>query len=52
MALGEKLRSVGVPITYQLYEGVTQEFFGMYAVVPEAAQAQELAAVQLRNAFR
>ncbi len=52
MALREKLKLVGVPVTYQLYEGVTHEFFGMYAVVPEAAQAQELAAVQLRNAFR
>ena len=52
MALREKLKSVGVSVTYQLYRGVTHEFFGMYAVVPEAAQAQELAAVQLRNAFK
>lgn len=52
MALREKLKSVGVPVTYQLYEGVTHEFFGMYAVVPEAAQAQALAATQLRNAFK
>ena len=52
MALRIKLESVGVPVRYELYRGVTHEFFGMYAVVPEAAQAQELAAVQLRNAFR
>jgi acetyl esterase len=52
MALREKLKQQGVQVTYQLYEGVTHEFFGMYAVVPEAAQAQELAATQLRNAFK
>ena len=52
MQLRDRLQSVGVPVTYKLYEETTHEFFGMYAVVPEAAQAQELAAVQLRNAFR
>jgi len=52
MQLRDKLQSVGVPVTYKLYEGATHEFFGMYAIVPEAAQAQELAAVQLRNAFK
>ena len=52
MLLRDKLQSVGVQVTYKLYEGTTHEFFGMYAVVPEAAQAQELAAIQLRNAFR
>lgn len=52
MQLRDKLRSVGVSVTYQLYAGVTHEFFGMYAIVPEAQQAQELAANQLRNAFR
>lgn len=52
MALREKLRSQGVTVSYQLYPGVTHEFFGMYAVVPEAAQAQEFAAIQLRNAFQ
>lgn len=52
MALRIKLESVGVPVRYELYRGVTHEFFGMYAVVPEAAQAQELAAVQLRKAFQ
>lgn len=51
MALRIKLESVGVPVRYELYRGVTHEFFGMYAVVPEAAQAQELAAIQLRKAF-
>lgn len=52
MLLRDKLRSVGVSVTYQLYTGVTHEFFGMYAIVPEAQQAQELAATQLINAFK
>ncbi len=52
MALRERLKAVGVPVAYQLYTGVTHEFFGMYAVVPEAAQAQAFAATQLLNAFQ
>ncbi|GAB3505431.1 alpha/beta hydrolase [Spirosoma knui] len=50
--LADKLQSLQIPVTYQLYTGVTHEFFGMYAIVPEAAQAQELAAKQLRAAFQ
>jgi len=50
--LRDKLQSQGVSVTYQLYSGVTHEFFGTYAVVPKAQQAQELAAIQLRNAFK
>jgi acetyl esterase/lipase len=50
--LADKLQSVGVSVTYRLFTGVTHEFFGTYAIVPEAAQAQELAATQLRQAFR
>ncbi len=52
MLLRDKLQSVGVPVTYQLFRGVTHEFFGMYAIVPEAQQAQALAATQLINAFK
>ncbi|CCH00863.1 alpha/beta hydrolase domain-containing protein [Fibrella aestuarina BUZ 2] len=52
MQLRDRLQAQGVPVTYQLYTGVTHEFFGMYAIVPEAQQAQALAATQLRNAFR
>jgi acetyl esterase len=48
MPLRDKLQAQGVSVTYKLYSGVTHEFFGMYAIVPEAAQAQELAATQLR----
>ncbi|WP_420146746.1 hypothetical protein [Spirosoma sp.] len=27
------------PVTHQLYEGVTHEFFGTYTIEPKAAQA-------------
>ncbi|GAB3572604.1 alpha/beta hydrolase [Spirosoma luteolum] len=50
--LADKLQASGVPVTYQLYTGVTHEFFGMYAIVPEAAQAQNLAAARLKLAFQ
>lgn len=50
--LADKLQAVGVPVLYQLYTGVTHEFFGTYAIVPEAARAQELAAARLRQAFQ
>lgn len=49
--LTQKLKAVNVATTYQLYKGVTHEFFGMAAVVPEAKQAQALAATQLKSAF-
>ncbi|HUP14368.1 MAG TPA: alpha/beta hydrolase [Niastella sp.] len=49
--LSEKLKAAGVSTTYQLYKGVTHEFFGMAAVVPEAKQAQELAVADLKKAF-
>ena len=52
MQLRDKLQSQGVTVTYKLFQGVTHEFFGTYAIVPKAQQAQELAAMQLRNAFR
>jgi acetyl esterase/lipase len=49
--LAEKLTSSNVPVTYQLYTGVTHEFFGMANVIPEAKKAQTLAAKELRKAF-
>ncbi len=51
MELSEKLKGSGVPVTYKMYPGVTHEFFGMGAVVDEAAQAEELAANDLKKAF-
>ena len=49
--LSEKLKEANVVTTYELYSGVTHEFFGMAAVVPEAKQAQALAAEKLKAAF-
>ncbi|QMW04035.1 alpha/beta hydrolase [Spirosoma foliorum] len=52
MYLRDKLANSGVTVTYQLYPGATHEFFGMYAIVPQAQQAHTLAATQLINAFQ
>ncbi len=52
MLLRDKLQASGVSVTYQLYTGAAHEFFGMYAIVPQAQEAQTLAATQLRNAFK
>ncbi|WP_259404449.1 alpha/beta hydrolase [Hymenobacter sp. HSC-4F20] len=50
--LADKLKAAGVPTKYQNYNGVTHEFFGMAAVVPQAAQAQDLAAAELKKALQ
>ena len=49
-AYADKLRAAGVPVHYKNYNGVTHEFFGMAAVVPQARQAQIFAAQELRAA--
>ncbi|MEO5891591.1 MAG: alpha/beta hydrolase [Ferruginibacter sp.] len=49
--LSEKLKAANVSTEYELYEGVTHEFFGMAAVVPQAKDAQALAAKKLKAAF-
>ena len=46
--LADQLEAAGVTVKYQLYPGVTHEFFGMSAVLPEAREAQALAAEQLK----
>ena len=51
MQLADKLKSAGVSVTYKMYPGVTHEFFGMGAVVDEAAQAEEFAAAGLKKSF-
>ncbi len=50
-AFGQALLTAGVPIEIANYDGVTHEFFGMGAVVPEAKQAMDLATKNLRTAF-
>ncbi len=51
MVYAEALEAAGVPVTSTLYEGVTHEFFGMGAVVDQAATAVEEAAAALRSSF-
>lgn len=50
--LADLLVAAGVNTTYQLYTGVTHEFFGMRSVVPEARDAEDFAVQQLKNAFQ
>ncbi|MCK8493522.1 alpha/beta hydrolase [Spirosoma sp. RP8] len=52
MQLRDKLGSQGVKVDYRLYTGVTHEFFGTYAIVKKAEEAQAFAAMQLRDAFK
>ncbi|MEP6595087.1 MAG: alpha/beta hydrolase [Ginsengibacter sp.] len=49
--LSDNFKKAGVTTDYKLYKGVTHEFFGMTAVVPEAKDAQEYASDQLKKAF-
>lgn len=47
----DRLKKDGVKVTYKEYAGVTHEFFGMGAVVPEAKEAEDLASDELKKAF-
>ena len=49
--LSDKLKDAKVETDYQLYDGVTHEFFGMATVVPQAKEAQALAAKKLKSAL-
>ena len=49
-AYAGKLQAAGVAVTAKVYPGVTHEFFGMAAVLPEAQAAQALASSELKNA--
>ena len=49
--LADKLKTADVPVTHKLYAGVTHEFFGMGLAVPDAEQAEDLAAKELKAAF-
>ena len=50
-ALGQKLQAAGVPEEQRTFPGVTHEFFGMGAVVAQAKQAEDYAAMRLRASF-
>lgn len=50
--LADKLSAAGVKTNYKLYPGTTHEFFGMGAVVPEAKEAEAMAASDLKGALK
>jgi len=50
-SLAEKLEQAGVDVRHKTFNGSTHEFFGMAAVVPDAAAAQTFAAHELKRAF-
>jgi acetyl esterase len=50
--LSDKLKDAGVKVNYKLYDGVTHEFFGMATVVPEAKDAQGIAAGDLKDGLK
>ena len=45
------LKAAGVAVNYQLYTGVTHEFFGMASVLDKAKEADAVAAADLKAAF-
>ncbi|AMJ65065.1 alpha/beta hydrolase [Hymenobacter sp. PAMC 26628] len=49
--LADNLEKAGVKVDYKLYPGTTHEFYGMGAVVPQAKEAEQLAAADLKKAF-
>lgn len=49
--LEQKLEAAGVKVDGKTVQGVTHEFFGMAAVVPEAKEWQAYAAKKLIDAF-
>jgi acetyl esterase len=51
MILADKLKAAGVKVDSKDYSGVTHEFFGMGALVPEAMEAEMYAVDQLKKAF-
>lgn len=50
-AYAARLEEAGVAVVYQNFAGVTHEFFGMGALLPEAQEAVALAAEGLQSAF-
>lgn len=49
--LARRLRDAGNRVSNMIYPGVTHEFFGLSALVKAAADAQDFAAIRLREAF-
>ena len=51
MTLAAKLKAAGVTTDSKNYDGVTHEFFGMGALVPEAKDAEAYVVAQLKKGF-
>jgi acetyl esterase len=51
MQLVDKLKAAGVSVESRDFSGVTHEFFGMGAIVPQAKDAMGFAVMQLKKAF-
>ena len=51
IAYGEALKAACVSVEAQNFDGVTHEFFGMGAVVPQAAEAMAFATSNLKAAL-
>ncbi len=49
--LADNLQKAGVKVDYKLYKGTTHEFYGMGAVVPQAKDAEQVVANDLKKAF-
>ena len=51
VAYADRLRAAGVPVTLELYRGLTHDFIKMGRVLKEASLAQAAAATSLRQAW-
>lgn len=51
LTLVEKLKKAGVNTATRNYKGVTHQFFGFGAVIPQAKEAEDYAIGQLKKAF-
>ena len=49
--LAQRMREANVPVEQKTFHGVTHEFFGMASILDQAVEAQDLAAMRLREAF-
>ena len=52
MALAEKMKAAGVKVESKNYDGVTHEFFGMGAIVPQAKDAEMYAVDEMKKEFK
>ncbi len=52
LAYADRLRAAGVPVSLELYRGLTHDFIKMGRVLPEAGAAQQAAADAMKESFR